>query len=68
MTIINAEHNLEQILAPAVLEHIARLCKFCLRQRGITPAMRVTALLRAMGGSKSMTLPVYTDISMSCHC
>jgi len=37
-------------LAPVVLERIARLCKFCLRQRAITPAMLVPALLRAMGG------------------
>ena len=39
MTIINANHYLEQLLAPAALERIARLCKFCLRQRAITPAM-----------------------------
>ena len=35
MTIINANHYLEQLLAPAALERIARLCKFCLRQRAI---------------------------------
>ena len=52
MTIINANHYLEQLLAPAVLERIARLCKFCLRQRAITPAMLVPALLRAMGGDQ----------------
>ncbi len=49
MTIINAHHYLEQLLAPAALGRIARLCKFCLRQRAITPAMLVHALLRAMG-------------------
>ena len=52
MTIINANHYLEQLLAPATLERIARLCKFCLRQRAITPAMLVPALLRAMGGDQ----------------
>ncbi|MNK69080.1 hypothetical protein D3C87_884600 [compost metagenome] len=52
MTIINANHYLEQLLAPAALERIARLCKFCLRQRAITPAMLVPALLRAMGGDQ----------------
>jgi hypothetical protein len=52
MTIINANYYLEQLLAPAALEHIARLCKFCLRQRAITPAMLVPALLRAMGGDQ----------------
>lgn len=67
MTIINANHYLEQLLAPAVLERIARLCKFCLRQRAITPAMLVPALLRAMGATRSMTLPVYTVISMPCN-
>ena len=49
MTIINANYYLEQLLAPAALELIARLCKFCLRQRAITPAMLVPKLLRAMG-------------------
>lgn len=67
MTIINANYYLEQLLAPAALERIARLCKFCLRQRAITPAMLVPALLRAMGGDQSMTLPVYTAISMPCN-
>ncbi len=52
MTIINANYYLEQLLAPAALERIARLCKFCLRQRAITPAMLVPALLRAMGGDQ----------------
>ncbi|WP_223944237.1 hypothetical protein, partial [Aeromonas caviae] len=33
MTIINANYYLEQLLAPAALERIARLCKFCLRLR-----------------------------------
>ncbi len=50
--IINANHYLDQLLAPAVLERITRLCKFCLRQRTITPAMLVPALLRAMGGDQ----------------
>lgn len=67
MTIINANHYLEQLLAPAALERIARLCKFCLRQRAITPATLVPALLRAMGATRSMTLPVYTFISMPCN-
>ncbi|PKQ81576.1 hypothetical protein CJF47_01260 [Aeromonas sobria] len=42
MTIINANHYLEQLLAPAVLERIAQLCKFCLRVRkeeGSLPAV-----------------------------
>lgn len=52
MTIINANHYLEQLLAPAAIERIARLCKFCLRQRAITPAMLVPALLRAIGGDQ----------------
>ena len=52
MTIINANYYLEQLLDPAALERIARLCKFCLRQRAITPAMLVPALLRAMGGDQ----------------
>ena len=67
MTIINANHYLEQLLAPVVLERIARLCKFCLRQRAITPAMLVPALLRAMVATRSMTSPVYTVISMRCN-
>ena len=49
MTIIDANHYLNQLLAPAELERIARACKFCLRQRRITPAMLVPALLRALG-------------------
>ncbi|MBL0616838.1 MULTISPECIES: IS4 family transposase [Aeromonas] len=50
MTIIHANHYLNQLLAPAELERIARLCKFCLRLRTITPWMLVTSLLRAFGG------------------
>lgn len=30
MTIIHANHYLNQLLAPAELERIARLCKLCL--------------------------------------
>jgi hypothetical protein len=37
MTIIHANHYLNQLLAPAELERIARLCKFCLRLRATTP-------------------------------
>lgn len=44
--------SLEQLLAPTVLERIARLCKFCLRQHAIAPAMLVPALLRAMGSDQ----------------
>ena len=49
MTIIDANHYLEQLLSPAELDRIARDCQFCLRKRAITPAMLVTALLRALG-------------------
>jgi hypothetical protein len=63
MTIINANYYLEQLQAPAILERIARLCKFCLRQR----ALLEPALPRAMGVVRSMTLPVYTFISMPCN-
>ncbi len=52
MTIINANYYLEQLLAPAILERTARLCKFCLRQRAITPAMLVPALQWTMGGDQ----------------
>ena len=52
MTIIDTNHYLNQLLAPAELERIARLCKFCLRLRAITPWMLVTSLLRAFGGDK----------------
>uniref|UniRef100_UPI0035B5251A hypothetical protein n=1 Tax=Klebsiella variicola TaxID=244366 RepID=UPI0035B5251A len=47
MTIIDANHYLEQLLSPAELDRIARDCQFCLRKRAITPAMLVTALLRS---------------------
>ena len=66
MTIINANHYLEQLLAPAALERIAQLCKFCSASARHYPAMLVPALLRAMGATRSMTLPVYTVISMPC--
>ncbi|MGL5661800.1 MAG: IS4 family transposase, partial [Aeromonas sp.] len=52
MTIIHANDYLNQLLAPAELERIARLCKFCLRLRAITPSMLVTSLLHALGGGK----------------
>ncbi|WP_429060663.1 IS4 family transposase [Aeromonas veronii] len=52
MTIIDANHYINQLLAPAELERIARLCLFCRRKRTITPAMLVIALLRALGGDK----------------
>lgn len=50
MTIIHANHYLNQLLAPAELERIARLCKLCLRLHAITPWMLVTTLLCAFGG------------------
>ncbi|MDV1010279.1 hypothetical protein [Klebsiella pneumoniae] len=53
MTIINANYYLEQLLAPAALERIARLCKFCLRQRAITPAMLVPGEHKKYWGSVS---------------
>lgn len=52
MTIIDANHYINQLLTPAEIECIARLCKFCLRLRAITPWMLVTSLLRAFGGGK----------------
>lgn len=52
MIIVNANHYLEQLLAPAVLERIARCCKFFLRQRAITPAMLILTLLRAMSSDQ----------------
>ena len=64
MTIINANYYLEQLLAPTALERIARLCKFCLRQRAIPHAMLVPA---PQVPTRSMTLPVYTVISMRCN-
>ncbi len=63
MTSINVNYYLEQFQAPAVLERIARLCKFCLRQR----ALLVPTLLRAMEVTRSMKLPVYAVISMPCN-
>ncbi|MGL6049251.1 MAG: IS4 family transposase [Aeromonas salmonicida] len=52
MNIINANHYLNQLLAPTEIERIARRCKFCLRLRAITPSILVTSLLRAFGGGK----------------
>lgn len=52
MTIIHASHYLNQLLASAELERIARLCKFCLPLCAITPWMLVTSLLHARGGGR----------------
>jgi hypothetical protein len=67
MTIIDANHYLEQLLSPAELDRIARDCQFCLRKRAITPAMLVTALCGHLAATRSMVSLDCTIISMPCN-